>query len=246
MNKFAVSLILALSASLSYGSDQPPEGLEPRTPFRVPLARIAITFDEASRGHNQVRISFDESGSYAVIAPGDDMFVKKGRRGDENTVYKESAEKAYQLSDFEAKQISAVCRTLISTLGEFESALKNQAWGRLLYLDAYFPRFLRGFHVMICAAKGSTEALPRAALVSESDYDASANSPKSDARINKWRSNEDDIMKLRIAARELAHQTKEWQKKELDNSKRNPEYSYSTEFDRAFTAFVRNYLGRAQ
>jgi len=246
LKKLAASLILAFSAALSYGSDLPPEGLEPRTPFRIPLAKIAIAFDDETRGHNRVRISFDESGSYAIIAPGDDMLVKKSRRGDETTVYKESPEKAYQLSDFEAKQISAVCRTLISTLGEFENALKNQAWGRLLYLDAYFPRFLRGFHVMICAAKGSTEALPRAALVSENEYDVSVNSLKSDARVNMWRSSDDNIMKLRIAARELAHQTKEWQKKELDNSKRNPEFSYSTEFDRAFTSFVRNYFGRPQ
>ena len=243
MKKFAAGIILAFSAALSYGSDQPKD-LEPRTPFRVPLARIAIAFDEETKGHNRVRITLDESGSYAVIAPGDDMFVKKGRRGDETTVYKESSEKAYQLSDFEARQISAVCRTLVTTLGEFENALKNQTWGRLLYLDSYFPRFLRGFHVMICAAKSSTEALPRSALVSEDDYDVSVNSPKSDARIKMWRSNDDNIVKLRIAAGELSHQTKQWQKKELDNSKRNPEFSYSTDFDRAFAAFVRNYLGR--
>jgi len=217
----------------------------PRTPFRIPLARIAVAFDEETRGYNQVRISFDESGSYAIIAPGDDRFVRVSRRGDENTVYRESPEKAYQLSDFEAKIISDVSRTLISALNEFENSLKNEAWGRLLYLDSYFPRFLRGFHVMICAAKGSTEALPRSALVSEDDYDVSTSSPKSDVRVNMWRSSEDNIMKLRIAARELAHQTREWQKKELNNSKRNPEFSYSTDFDRAFTAFVRNYLGRA-
>lgn len=244
MKKLAASLIIAFTAALSYGDDLPAENLEPRTPFKIPLAKIAITLDEESKGYNQVRVSIDESGSYAVIALGDDIFVKKSKQGNESTVYKESPEKAYQLSDFEAKQISAVCRTFIATLGEFENSLKNQAWGKILYLDAYLPRFLRGFHVMICAAKGSIEALPKSALVSEDDYDASENSLKSDSRVNTWRSHDDNIIKLRISARELAHQAKEWQKKELDNSKRNPEYSYSTEFDRAFTAFVKNYFGR--
>ena len=246
LKKLAASFILAFSTALSYGSDLPQAGLESRTPFKIPLAKITIAFDEQTKGYNQVRVSFDESGSYAVIAPGDDKLVKKGKNSDETVTYKEIPEKAYQISDFEAKQIGAVCRTLVPTLGEFENSLKNQAWGIVLFLDAYFPRFLRGFHVMICAAKGSVEALPRSALVSEDDYDVSENSPKSDMRVNMWRSSDDNIMKLRIAARELTHQTKEWQKKELDNSKRNPEFSYSTEFDRAFTAFVKNYLGKIQ
>jgi len=50
-------------------------------------------------------------------------------------------------------------------------------------------------------------------------------------------------MKLRIAAKELAFQAKQWQKKELNNSKRTPELSYSDGFDQAFTSFVKIYFG---
>jgi hypothetical protein len=246
MKLLAVGLILTFYAALSYGDDPPPEKLERRTPFRIHLAKISVAFDEQTRGHNQVHITFDESQSYAVIAPGDDMFVRKNRYGNQTTVYSEIPEKAYQLSDFEAKQISRVSKGFISTLEEFEKSIKNGDWGKCLYLDAYFPRFLRGFHVMICAAKGSREALPRNALVMEGDYDVSLNSKKSDTRVNMWRESSDKTMKLRIAARELAHHAREWQKKELDNSKRNTEYSYSSDFDRAFTSFVKNYFGYNQ
>ena len=235
-------LILAFFAALSYGKEEP-EGLLRRTPFKIPLARITVIFDEETRGYNRVRINFDESQSHTIIARGDDMFVRRTKHGGDTTVYRETPEKAHQLSDFEAKQISRACRTLTAALEEFEKALKNEEWGKCLYLDAYFPRFLRGFHVMINAARNSSDALPRSSLVLEDDYDVSINSPKSDARINMWRGDSENIMKLRIAAKELAHHTKEWRKKELDNSKRNPEYSHSTNFDRAFTSFVRNYFG---
>jgi hypothetical protein len=112
-----------------------------------------------------------------------------------------------------------------------------------LYLDAFFPRFLRGIHTMMCAAKDSPEALPQSALVRDEDYDVSLNSPKSDARIKMWQTDKDRIMKLRISTQELIIQTKKWQESELTNTKRSPELSYSGEFDRAFTSFVRNYFG---
>jgi hypothetical protein len=96
---------------------------------------------------------------------------------------------------------------------------------------------------MMCAAKDSPEAMPRSALVNENDFDNSENSPKSDARIKMWQTDKDRIMKLRIASKELIKHTKEWQKNELNDPKRNPEISYSGSFERAFTAFVKNYFG---
>jgi len=131
----------------------------------------------------------------------------------------------------------------VATLEEYEVIIKTQNWGRALYLDSYFPRFLRGMHTLMCAAKDSPEALPQSALVRDEDYDVSLNSPKSDARIKMWQTDKDRIMKLRISTQELIIQTKKWQASELDNPKRNPELSYSGEFDRAFTSFVRNYFG---
>ena len=240
-------LVLVLSiVALSYGNDGAVVAdassvqLAPRTPFRVPLARINVAFDNERQRHNQVKIYFNDSGEHYIIAPGDDSHV---RRNGQVIVYREQQGRTFLLSDFEATTISQVCRTLISTLEIFENILRTEDWGRARYLDSYFPRFLQSFHVMICAAKDSPEALPRSALVREEDFDVSLNSPKSDARINMWQTDKDRIMKLRIAAQELIAQTKKWQNVELNNAKRNRDLSYSGDFDRAFTSFVRNYFG---
>ena len=238
-------LIFAAAAVRGEGAGGAPAdtaaaAVAPREPFKVPLAKINISFDNARKKYNQVKIYFDESGNYTVIAPGDDMMVKKNG---EATVYKELPQVTYLLSDFEAKTINQVCRTLVATLEEYEVILKNKNWARALYLDAYFPRFLRSIHTLMCAAKDSPEALPQSALVRDEDYDVSLNSPKSDARIKMWQTDKDRIMKLRISTQELIVQTKKWQDSELTNAKRNPELSYSGEFDRAFTSFVRNYFG---
>jgi len=232
--------VLAASAAVGQGAAADSAAAAPREQFKIPLARINIAFDNARKKYNQVKIYFDESGVYTVIAPGDDMLVKKNG---EAVVYKELPQVTYLISDFEAKAINQVCRTFVATLEEYESILKNKNWGRALYLDSYFPRFLRGVHAMVCAAKDSPEALPQSALVRDEDYDVSLNSPKSDARIKMWQTDKDRIMKLRISAQELILQTKKWQESELTNAKRNPELSYSGEFDRAFTSFVRNYFG---
>jgi len=238
-------LIFAVAAranNVAGGSSLAPADVTvaPRIPFKVPLARISIAYDNERRRYNQVKIYFDDSNAHTVIAPGDDMLVT---RNGQTTVHRELPNHTYMLSDFEAQTISRVCRTLIATLEEYENILKNQNWGRALYLDSFFPRFLRGFHVMICAAKDSPEALPRGALVRDEDFDVALDSPKSDARIKMWQTDKDRIMKLRISTQELIIQTKKWQKDELNNSKRNQELSYSGDFDRAFTSFVRNYFG---
>jgi len=230
--------MILLAYALPYGDDGE-ANVAPRTSFRIPLAKIAVTFNNTTNKYDQVRINFDDGEAY-IIAPGDDMLAK---RGGESTVYRELHQNSYQLSDFEAKTISRVCRTLIAALEEYENILKNEAWGKALYLDAYFPRFLRGFHVMMCAAKESPEALPRGALVHEDEFDNSENSPKSDRRIEMWKTEQDRIMKLRIASKELISQAKLWQKDELNDPKRNPEISASGNFERAFTAFVKNYFG---
>jgi len=240
----AMSVLILAAAAVSGqgagGASADTAAVAPREPFKVPLAKLNIAFDNTRKKYNQVKIYFDESGNYTVIAPGDDMFVKKNG---EAVVYKELPQVTYLLSDFEAKTINQVCRTLVATLEEYETILKSKNWGRALYLDSYFPRFLRSFHTMMCAAKDSPEALPQSALVRDEDYDVSLNSPKSDARIKMWQTDKDRIMKLRISTQELIIQTKKWQESELTNAKRNPELSYSGEFDRAFTSFVRNYFG---
>jgi hypothetical protein len=235
-----ISLAILLAAAIAYAEPADASSVAPRVPFKLQLARINVVHDEVTKKFNRVKIYFDDSDAHSIIAPGDDAQVK---RNGETTIYRELPGRTYLLSDFEARTISQVCRSLIVTLEEFENILKTKNWGRALYLDSFFPRFLLGFHVMICAAKDSPDALPSTALVREEDYDVSMNSPKSDARIQMWQTDKDRIMKLRISAQELIIQTKKWQKDELNNAKRNPELSYSGDFDRAFTSFVRNYFG---
>jgi hypothetical protein len=243
-HKACLAAVILLAAASIYGdgdSAAPPDHtVAPRVPFKVHLAKINIAFDNERNKYNQVKIYFENDASHTIIAPGDDMQVDKNGKA---TVYRELPNITYLLSDFEAKTINQVCRTFVATLEDFEEILRTQNWGRALYLDSFFPRFLRGFHVMMCAAKDSPETLPKTALVREDDYDVSLNSPKSDARVNMWQTDKDRIMKLRISTQELILQTKKWQKDELMNAKRNPELAYSAEFDRAFTSFVRNYCG---
>jgi len=238
-----LTIICAAAAVTGDGGDglAPADAtVAPRMPFKVQLARINISFDRETSKHDQVKIYFDETDAHAVIARRDDMQVA---RNGQTTVHRELPQQAYMLSDFETRTIAQVNRTLITTLEEYENIIKTRNWGRALYLDSFFPRFLRSYHVMICAAKDSPEALPRGALVRDEDYDVSLNSPKSDARVTMWQTDKDRIMKLRISTQELIIQAKKWQKDELNNLKRNPELSYSGEFDRAFTSFVRNYFG---
>ncbi|MFP4165064.1 MAG: hypothetical protein ACLFQB_14265 [Chitinispirillaceae bacterium] len=243
MRAFVVCL---LTAAICAHSDTTPEKtskLAPRKEFSIHLAKLRVAFDEETGQKNKVKIRFGRSDEQIIITTTNDFLEKRKRNGKETVTFRESIEKAYQLSDFEAEHLSHVCKTMIKTLDDFESDLKKERWGRCLYLDAYLPRFLDGFYTLICAAKASSDALPRHARAPRDAYDVSQSSPKSDKRINSWRLDEEKRMKLRIATKELIYQTKKWSKKELRNKKRNRDLSYSDKFDRAFTSFVHTYFG---
>ncbi len=179
-----------------------------------------------------------------IISETDDVFVKTTINGVQKTVYRESAEKSYQLTDFEAEQINKVCKAFVETLDQFEKNLQNHRWGRCSYLDAYFPNFLNGFYYLMLEARNSTEMIPEEAKIQESLYDVSLNSAKTDDRIRKWQVNKEQVVSLRIAAKELIFQIKEWQKKELTDSKRNREISQDSEFFRALIFFERVYFNK--
>jgi len=217
----------------------------PRESYDVNLPKIVIGMDESSGMCSRVRIIFDKSDDYYVIADNDDMFVNMTKNGTEKKVYRESSTKSYQMSNFEAEQISKVCGQFTEALRSFEKNLQSEKWGRCLYFDAYFPNFLNGFYYMVLLARCSYEDIPREAKIADSLYDISMNSIKSDLRIRKWRMSKEHVVSLRIAAKELAFEINEWQKKELNNSKRDPNIANDTGFFKALIFFEQIYFNKS-
>ena len=216
--------------------------LLPRTEFPIILAKISLSYNKQTGAVSRARITFDDTDDQIVISTLDDIYIKNTRHSSEKTTYREPVEKAYYLTEFEGKQINRVCKTFIPTLEQFEKDLKNENWGKCLYLDAFLPRFLRGFNALLYLSKNTPESINKKIRIPEEEFDVSLNSPKSDARINHWRSTPDHVVKLRIATKELIYQIKLWQKRELLNKKRNPEISYSNKLESAFSLFVRIYF----
>jgi len=230
-----------VSAEISSGDGIP----LPRTQFDIPLAKLSASLDEQTGKYDRIKITFEGSDDQTIIGRYDDMFIKNSARGRIKSLFREPPEKAYILTDFEAKQLNRVVKTFYNTLDIFEKDLQRQRWGKCLYLDAYMPRFLKNFYFLCCAARNTSDALPQIARMQESEYDVSLNSPKSDSRINFWRISPDYVVKLRIISKELMYQLKLWQKNELTNPKRDPEITGSTKFEEAFALFVRIYFNTA-
>jgi hypothetical protein len=218
------------------------EELGKRTPFGIPLVKLKLAFSPDTKQLEQVQIDIDGADQYAVITRYSDYLVKNGRNGTEKIQYSEAPERAFVISDFEARQLNRVVKSLIETLEIFEKDLKRNRWDRCLYLDSFFPRFLKGYYYLVCATRNSPYALPRVARIPDSAFDISLNSPKSDQRIKTWQTEKDCIIKLRIISKELAYQLKGWQKKELDSSGRNPDVAYSAKAEEAFGLFVKLYF----
>jgi hypothetical protein len=230
--------ILAALWTFSFGQQQ----LGKRDPFNIPLVSMTLGFDKQSGEFKRVRVAIDGNREYAVITRMHDTHVKNTRSGVEKTHYQESPERAFVITEFEARHLNRTVESFIETLESFEKALKRERWGRCLYLDSYLPRFLKRFYYLVCAARNSSRAMPRISRIPDDEYDVSLNSAKSDERINSWRQDEEYIIKLRIISKELAHQLKRWQKKELDNSRRNPEVAYSGKAEEAYELFIRMYF----
>jgi hypothetical protein len=217
-----------------------------RSSFSLPFARISVSFDDHTQVFEKVRVSFDSENDPAdefyFIGLTDDSQIKETRSGRQKLLHSEQPDKAYIISDFEAKILTRVCKSFISTLEIFEKDLQREHWGRCLYLDCYFPRFLKGFYYLYCAARNSLYAMPKSACVPDSLYDISLTSPKSDLRIQSWISQPDHLVKLRIITEELIFQLKQWQKKEIDNPSRNPELPAGKKVEQAFTLFMKLYF----
>jgi hypothetical protein len=229
-------------AAYGLNAQEPGAALGKRTPFEIPLVKLKLVFDSASRQLEHVQIDIDGPAEYAIITRSADFNIKNIRQGTEKTVYAETSDRAFMLTDFEARQINRVVKSLIETVELFEKDLNRGRFDKCLYLDAYFPRFLKAYYYLITAARNSPYALPRIAKIPDSVFDVSLSSPKSDTRINMWKTEKDHIIKLRIISKELVYQLRVWQKKELDNPARNPEIAYSAKAEEAYGLFVKLYF----
>lgn len=215
------------------------EELQDRESYSIPLPKISISKDDNTGRCDRVRILFINSDNQIIIGGTDDILIKNSRNSSDKRTFRESPNTAYQISDFEAEQLNKVCKQMILTLEQFEKNLQNKQWAKCLYLDAYLPHFLSGFNNLLCLVSNSSEII---ADIPDSLYDISLSSKKTDLRIKNWQTTEEHIVKLRIAAKELIFQTKEWQKKELLDERNEQQTAIDSTFLKSLDLFEKTYF----
>lgn len=211
--------------------------LSERTPYPIALAKLSTTAN-----NDAIRITPFNSSNHSMITVTDDIFVQTRRNGTQKTVYRETADKAYCLTDFEAEQLQIVCKSLIVSLEQFEKNVRGEHWGHCLYLDGYLPKFIRNFYLLVSVARNEPEKYTQTMAILDTKFDVSLRSPRSDARIHFWRIAPQYSVKLRIASKELIYQLKIWENRELANKKRNPEISLWPKCEESLNLFVRIYF----
>lgn len=235
-------IILILWPVLITADDKHSIGKLPRDPFEIQLANLSVAINEESGECERVRITYHDSKDQIIITATDDIFLKFARNGTEKTIYREDINYSFKISNFELKHLKLVSKSLLETLEVFEKDLQNNRWGRCLYLDSYFPRFLKGYYHLFCLSMNTTDVLPESVNVADSLYDVSLNSDKSDLRLYKWKSTNDYIVKLRIATKELIHQIGLWQQEISKKEKNYSEITVSREFARSLGLFANIYF----
>lgn len=235
-------LLLGTIVGLLFVASTTSSAVEPKE-YNIPLAKLSVSLEEYTNEIQSVRIYFPENQKESyIITPFNDTHVKETQNGREQTLFRESDDKAFGLSDFEAEQLNKICQTLTATISEYEQDLQSRAFDRCLYLDAFFPRFLKGFWYLYNTTRCSRSFLSTSGLVPDSAFEVALNSPKSRARIQRWQASPEYVTKLRIVSKELIYQMNEWQKRELTNKNRKPEAPLGGKFETAFTVFVRVYF----
>ncbi len=239
---FLFLFVLVLQAVIS-GDSGAGGSYTKRSSFSVPLAKLSVSFNELDERFEKVRITQLNSDEISEIGRYEDSHITVTRYGKQTKVFKESPSNAHLITDFEAEKLSEVAKTLVSTLKILERDVQRKRWDRLLYLDAYLPRFLRGYYYLYSGALNSMRALPRSCRIPEAAYEVSLQSEKSEQRVNAWRNNPEQALRLRIASKELIYQIKKWQKDELRRPMRSG-MRKGENFENAFNLFVRVYMNR--
>jgi hypothetical protein len=188
--------------------------LRKRRRFAIPLPLLTVLFDSDNK-FVEAFVTYNNTSEGWAIGMEDDRYVKDTRRERVDHFYREKKTSAHYVTPFEAKVMEKVCKRFEETLVVYEKDLKHHRWDRLLYLDGYLPSFFRGFFYLYCGAHNSFSALPKVTRIADSLYDESILSRKSDMRITVWEDNPEHVVKLRIAAKELEFQLKQWRMRVL-------------------------------
>jgi len=238
MNKKTIiaAMIIAGSAASSLTALDPIK----RKPFHVPLPLITLLFDGTT--FDEAFVTFGNTGEGWAIGPVDDRYVKDTPRERIDHFYREHATSAHYISPFEAQVLERVSKKFEETLTIYERDLKGGNWERLVYLDEQLTVFMRGFFYLYCASYNSFSALPKVTRVADTLYEETPNSIKSDRRVITWRENPEQVVKLRIAAKELQFQMKQWRSKALANTEYDPRQDNTKQFRETYELFVRLYF----
>jgi hypothetical protein len=232
----ATGLIVGLVVAAPLGGE-----LLKRRPFHIPLPLVTVLFDSDNQ-FVEAFVTFGGTSEGWAIGPVDDRYVKDTRRERVDHFYRERVNSAYRISTFEANILERVGKKFEQTLTIYEKDLKAGKWDRLLYLDGYFPQFFRSFFYLYCGSHNSMSALPKVTRIADSLYEESTFSPKSDQRVGTWRANPEQVLKLRIATKELIFQMKNWRLRVINIPDIDFRQDRSKDFRESYELFIRLYF----
>jgi hypothetical protein len=216
--------------------------IEKRQEFSIPLAKISVGTDSSTGMYCKAKIIGSDEREQSVITGENDIAIKITNKGTEKTLFREDESGSFQISKFEAQEIGKVCKGFIQTLEIFERDLKDEKFDQIRYLDGYFPKFLKNFKILLQLAQNGTEFRQINLIIPDTAFDVSLSSLKTDIRIKRWQLQKDYIMKLRIAAKELIFQLKEWESKEL-TGKQIPDVTKNAKAEEMLDLFIKVYFG---
>lgn len=197
--------------------------------------------DENSGMCNKVILFFEDSRDQVIITTMEDYSVKDSKHGAKKMIFRETAEKAYLISQFEAQQISKVCRTLIKILEAFDESLEKRKWERCLGLDSFLLRFLKGFNFLISCASNNTVMLIPAKHSPDSIYNISVDLAKLNARTDYWKTDIQNRSKLQVVLKELLYQCRVFHR-DISHYKRNQDILINKGFIEAMDIFIKIYF----
>lgn len=215
-----------------------------RTSFDIPLIKISVLLENDSSEFRDVKIPLDGKKEYVIISEQSDTHIKITRKGEQKTIYAEAPGSRLAFTSFEAQHFISVVSSLLQTLELFEMDLEKQRWDRCLYLDSFFPKFLKAFYYLNSTALSSHNVLPPQANIADSLFDISLASEKTDQRIQRWIKNKESVIKLRISTRELIFHLRDWIQQELSNPELYSRVEYTNNLEEAYLLFIRLYFNQ--
>lgn len=219
--------------------------LQKRKPYDISLPYLTYLTDSES-GSFEVFVAHEGSREGWGIGTGNDRYVKDSKKMRLDHTYRELPSQAIFISNFEASVLADVCKMLSEVLVDFEKDLKSKRWDKCLFLDAYFPNFLKRFHYLLSAALASDDALPAVTKVNDTLFDCSENSIKSDRRINVWKSDSSKYIKLRIVTKEFTYLLNKWRSDVLLNAQRDPWENKTEKLFSVYELFIQLYFNLPQ